>query len=365
MSTPAFTEPLYVGRPNIPPLREVEGLLGAAMSRRWLSNDGPLARSLEDALADRLGMAHCAVFSSGTAALVVVLRALDGSGPVVMPAFTFLGTARALDWEGFDLRFADINRADHMLDHRSAVSLASDDAVLLAVDIWGQVWEQGESPSHPPVVVDVAHSLGSSPPSGGRRAGAAALAGSLHATKIVSAGEGGFVATDDPALAARLRSMRNFGFSGADAPSGPGTNAKMSEVNAAFGLASLAHLDEYVAANRANYEAYRSVLDALPGVRLVPVGENSNANCQHVVIEVEPRMREPLVAHLEANNVIARRYFAPGCHRLGISSTVAYCPETDHVAARTVSLPTGTAVSPDAARRVGDLVAGYVTTGGP
>ena len=129
----------------------------------------------------------------------------------------------------------------------------------------------------------------------------------------------------------------------------------MSEINAAFGLASLDCLDAYVEANRRNYDEYSHTLTNVPGIRFVPVGANPNANCQYVVLEVAPALRDPLITFLEGHNVFARRYFFPGCHRLGFSPD-AHCPITDLVAAATVVLPTGTAVSPGMARQVADLV---------
>ena len=366
MNTPAFNPPLHVGRPNIPPMRQVERRLAGAVSRRWLSNDGMLVREFEAALARRLDVESCVLASSGTAALGLTLRALACGGTIAMPSFTFLGTVRSIEWLGIRPAFIDIRADDHLVDPDAVVPFRarSDVEAVIAVDLWGQTCQDvqlQECTSPKPLIIDVAHSLGSLTPAGCASRAATALVGSLHATKIATSGEGGFIGTNDARLADTARSMRNFGFAGADVTSGPGTNAKMSEINAAFGLASLECLDQYIEANRSNFVAYDEVFSTSSLARLIPVAANAHANCQYVVIEVDARHRDALITHLESHNVYARRYFYPGCHQL-VDGPSEPCPVTDEVAARTVALPTGTAVSPGDARCVAQMVLEFLAS---
>jgi dTDP-4-amino-4,6-dideoxygalactose transaminase len=181
---------------------------------------------------------------------------------------------------------------------------------------------------------------------------------SFHATKVASAGEGGAVTTDDADLAARLRLLRNFGFVHYDTVVGLGTNGKMSELAAAMGLTSLDSLDEFVAVNRHNHKQYARELDGVPGVSLLLYDEAESHNYHYVVLEVfsgdgsgpaAERWRDELVAVLHAENVLARRYFNPGCHRTApyrdeARTRNAALPTTEDLSARVLVLPTGTAI---------------------
>jgi len=157
-------------------------------------------------------------------------------------------------------------------------------------------------------------------------------------------------------LAAKIRLMKNFGFSNYDQVSYIGTNGKMTEVAAAMGLTSLESLDEFVDVNRTNYEQYRQQLTGVPGILMLPYDSAEKYNYQYIVLEIDENItgisRDQLVQILWAENVIARRYFYPGCHRMEPYATDY--PEaglllrvTDKVASRVITLPTGTAVGED------------------
>jgi dTDP-4-amino-4,6-dideoxygalactose transaminase len=192
---------------------------------------------------------------------------------------------------------------------------------------------------------------------------------SFHATKVVHAFEGGAVVTDDDDLAQRLKFLVNFGFAGEDRVEHLGTNGKMSEASAAMGLSSLDALDDVLARNRSNLAAYARGLAAVPGVHLMPHAEGSGHNCHYIVIEVDRARaglgRDELVAALRLENVFARRYFHPGCHRMqpyaGLFPRAGMTlPVTEAVGERVMVLPTG--LSMDAARigRLTDRIAGIV-----
>jgi dTDP-4-amino-4,6-dideoxygalactose transaminase len=179
---------------------------------------------------------------------------------------------------------------------------------------------------------------------------------SFHATKFVNTFEGGAITTNDGALAARIRLMKNFGFTGYDEVGYVGTNGKMTEIAAAMGLTSLESLPRFVETNRRNHALYREGLAGLEGVRLLRFDEVENHNFQYVVLEVDEEAaltRDELARVLWSENVIARRYFFPGCHRMEPYRTLdpaagERLPETAKVAARVLSLPTNTAIGPEA-----------------
>jgi dTDP-4-amino-4,6-dideoxygalactose transaminase len=177
---------------------------------------------------------------------------------------------------------------------------------------------------------------------------------SFHATKFFNTFEGGAVVTNDDDLAARVRLMKNFGFAGYDKVIYIGTNGKMTEVSAAMGLASLESMSDFIAANHKNYMLYRELLSGIPGVRVLSLDDVERSNYQYVVLEVDEAAsgisRDTLIKTLHAENIIARRYFYPGCHRM--EPYRSYFPHagillqnTEIVASKVLLLPTGTSIS--------------------
>lgn len=162
--------------------------------------------------------------------------------------------------------------------------------------------------------------------------------------------------TNEDGLAHRLRLMRNFGFEDVDKVVYLGTNGKMNEVSAAMGLTNLESLPTFICINRRNYDLYWRFLKKLPGIRLVAHSEEEQSNFQYIVLEVEEAAagisRDLLVKVLSAENVMARRYFHPGCHRMEpyrsyYPNAALLLPNTESLCQRVMSLPSGTATKAD------------------
>jgi len=179
---------------------------------------------------------------------------------------------------------------------------------------------------------------------------------SFHATKFLNTFEGGAVTTNDDDLAARIRLMKNFGFTGYDNVIYVGTNGKMSEISAAMGLTGLESMEEFIATNRSNYLKYKTELDGIPGIKLITYDEHERNNYQYIVLEIDEDVagisRDLLVDVLHAENVLVRRYFYPGCHRMEpyrshFPHAGLVLPETERLVQRVITLPTGTAVKPN------------------
>jgi dTDP-4-amino-4,6-dideoxygalactose transaminase len=195
---------------------------------------------------------------------------------------------------------------------------------------------------------------------------------SFHATKFFNTLEGGAVVTDDDGLAAKCRLMRNFGFAGYDNVICIGTNGKMSEVSAAMGLTLLESLDELVAVNRRHYRQYQRELEGIPGVHLAIYDEAEQCNYQYIILEIDETTarigRDQLAEILWAENVLARRYFYPGCHRMEpyrsyFPDAGQLLPETGKVAQRVLALPTGTAIGPDEVGKICQIIRMVVAHG--
>jgi dTDP-4-amino-4,6-dideoxygalactose transaminase len=356
--TPAFSDPLHVGRPNVGDRDRLLERISGILDSGWLTNDGPLVREFEGAVASLLGVRHCVATCNGTIALQIATRAAGLRGEVIVPSFTFVATAHALLWQGMKPVFCDVDPETHTLDPRRVEELVGErTSGILGVHLWGRPCAVDAltriADRHGLILLfDAAHAFGCSfdgRPIGGF--GAAEVL-SFHATKVVNAFEGGAVVTNDDELAGRARLLRNFGFVDYDSVAALGTNGKMSEASAAMGLTSLEARERFLAVNRRNHEAYRRGLAGLAGLRLHEYEERQAPNWHYVVLEVDAEIaglsRDLLLRVLWAENVLARRYFSPGCHRLEPYRSMPdepLLPVTQTLAERVLVLPTGTAVA--------------------
>jgi dTDP-4-amino-4,6-dideoxygalactose transaminase len=369
-AAPAFEEALHVGRPNMGDrdafMRHVEDIF----ERRWLSNDGPLVQEFEQKVAEHIGVKHCIAMCNGTIALEIAIRALGLEGEVIVPAYTFVATAHALQWQGITPVFADIDPATHTLDPEAVRRMITPrTSGIIGVHLWGRACAVEELQALADerglkLMFDAAHAFTNTHE--GRKIGnfGACEVLSFHATKFFNSFEGGAIVTNDDELARTMRLMRNFGFSGLDQVSYPGTNGKMIEIAAAMGLVNLDAIDDVVAANRANYRAYREVLAGIPGVSLVEYDERERNNYQYVIMEIGPECaasRDFLVDALRAENILARRYFWPGCHKMEPYRSLfphagLLLPHTEAVADRVIVLPTGQTMDAASIAVVGQVV---------
>lgn len=369
---PAFDELLHVGRPNIGDREAFLRYANEIFDRRWLSNDGPLLQEFEARVAAHLGVRHCVAMCNGTIALEIAIRALGLEGEVIVPSYTFVATAHALQWQGITPVFADVDPATHNISPAAVRRMITPRTTgIIGVHLWGRaapvVELQEIADEHKlGLMYDAAHAFSCTHQ--GRMIGnfGACEVLSFHATKFFNSFEGGAVVTNDDELAARMRLMRNFGFSGLDQVSHPGTNGKMIEIAAAMGLVNLEAIDKVIGANRANHQAYRAALDGIPGVRLLSYDETERNNYQYVILEVAPgcaASRDAIVNALRAENIMARRYFWPGCHKMEPYRSLfphagLVLPATEAVAASVIVLPTGETMD---AERIG-VVAQVVRT---
>jgi dTDP-4-amino-4,6-dideoxygalactose transaminase len=351
--SPAFAEPRHVGRPNVGDRSDLFDRIEGALDRRWLANDGPLVAEFERRIAELLEVDYCVATASATAGLQLVARALGLAGEVVMPSFTFVGTAHSLGWLGITPVFADIDRDTHSVDPAAVERVVtSRTSAILGVHLWGRSCDveslEAIAARHEiPLVLDAAQALGCSHrgvPIGGF---GRAEVFSFHATKVAGAGEGGAVTTNDRDLARRVRLMRNFGFTHYDTVALLGTNAKMPELSAAMGLTSLDSLQRFIAVNHENHDQYERELEDVSALRIVQYPPQDRQNYHYVVMEVAERsLRDDLITVLHAENVLARRYFAPGCHRMQpYAANPVRLPATEALADRVLVLPTGTATT--------------------
>jgi len=376
--SPAFQEKLHVGRPNIGNRARLLERISDLLDRRWLTNNGPYVQEFEQRIADMIGVKHCVAVCNGTVGLEIAIRAAGLGGEVIVPSMTFIATAHALQWQEITPVFCDIDPESHNIDPRCVEEMITPRTTgIIGVHLWGRpcdvellaeiAWRRNLK-----LLFDAAHAFGCSYK--GRMIGnfGDAEVFSFHATKFFNTLEGGAVVTNDDDLALKARLMKDFGFASYDNVVCIGTNGKMNEVSAAMGLTSLESLDEFVAVNCRNYKQYQRELDGIPGVSLVTYDETEKCNYQYIILEVDETItqvtRDQLVDILWAENVLARRYFYPGCHRMEpyrsyFPHAGLLLPETEKLVKRVLSLPTGIAIGSDEVSKICQIIRTVVTNG--
>lgn len=352
---PAFDSPLHVGKPNIGNRQALMSRISDILENGWLTNYGPMVKQFESALAGHIGVRHCVVMCNGTIALEIAIRALELKGEVIVPSFTFIATAHALQWQEITPVFADIDPSTHSLDPNSVEAMITPRTTgIIGVHLWGRPCQIEALQSiadryHLALLFDASHAFTCT--HHGIKIGnfGHCEVFSFHATKFFNCFEGGAVVTNDSELAAKMRLMKNFGFAGYDNVIYPGTNGKMTEICAAMGLTNLDSIDEFRKANKRNYDAYAKGLNAIQGLRLISYDETETCNYQYIVVEVGtefPLSRDAIIAVFHAENILARKYFWPGCHRM-LPYRAYYphagmlLPHTTEVSQRIIVLPTG------------------------
>src|SRR5438034_7774890 len=314
----AFDAPLHVGRPNIGDRRALLKRINDLLDRNWLTNDGPLLREFEQRVCGLIGVKHCIAVCNATVGLEIAIKATGLAGEVIVPSFTFIATAHALQWQQITPVFCDINPATHNLDPARVKDLITKRTTgIIGVHLWGRPCDVEAladiARRHKlKLLLDAAHAFACS--HNGQMIGSFGNAElfSFHATKFLNTFEGGAVVTNDDELARKIRLMRNFGFAGYDIVSSLGTNGKMSEVSAAMGLTSLESLEKFVAVNYRNYREYRQQLADVPGMSLLAFDEDEKCNYQYVVLAIDEHAmgitRDQLDDILWAENILSRRY---------------------------------------------------------
>lgn len=368
---PAFQEKLHVGRPNIGNRDSLMARINDMLDRKWLTNNGPFVQELERRIEKMLSVKHCVAMCNATVALEVVTRALDLKGDVILPSFTFIATAHALQWQGITPVFCDIDPNTHNIDPIQVEKMITSRTTgVIGVHLWGrccnvEALTEIAQKHRLKLLFDAAHAFGCSYKSRMIGGFGEAEVLSFHATKLFNTFEGGAVVTNNDELASKMRLMKNFGFLGYDNVIYIGTNGKMNEVSAAMGLTGLENLNSFISVNRDNYKLYQQELSDIPGVELVRYDEKEKCNYQYIILTIDEAIshvtRDRLIEILHAENVIARRYFYPGCHRMepyrsSFSHAGLFLSETEKLGKRVIALPTGTSVGYDEIKTICEII---------
>ena len=344
-------------RPNLVRFEKYRAYLQGIDERRLYSNFGPLNSRFEARILEEYfgGRGAVSTVNNATSGLMLALSLAKSPGRryAVMPSFTFPATPLAAIWAGLEPLFVDVRGDDFCISEASleeALRLHGDEvAAVVPYAAFGHPMDLAPYARLVargiPVVVDAAASFGAT------RAGAAFASGfagavvySFHATKAFGIGEGGLVYSADAELVARLREGANFGFGPDKICASPGLNAKLPEVAAAIGLATL---DEFPAKKRRRIEIYAWYRDELARHGLSSGGWAMQRQAGEVAHQFFPLLAPAGVSNvalqrsLAARGVEIRTYFRPPCHGQPAFERCARLalPETDALAERVLSLP--------------------------
>ncbi|HEX9890462.1 MAG TPA: DegT/DnrJ/EryC1/StrS family aminotransferase [Actinomycetota bacterium] len=365
---PAFPEGLPLARPSVPDIEAVVEDVRAILPTGMFTN-GKYVRELEERAAAYLGVRHCVAVSSCTAGLMLVLRASELTGEVVVPSFTFAATAHAVAWNGLRPVFADIDpRTLTLAPEAVERAVGTRTSAVLATHVYGTPADvEGLTDLARRrgirLFFDAAHGFGSL--HGGRHVGGFGDAEvfSLSPSKLLVAGEGGLVATGDDILAERIRIGRDYGNPGDYDMRFVGLNARMSEFHAAIALAYLDGLEERIERRNAIAAAYREALAAIPGISFpqVPAGDRSTYKDHTILVDPEAfgMDAEALGRALGAEGADTRRYYAPPVH---VHQAYRHLngahplPVTEATAERVLTLPMWSDMSDEQVRVLGEAV---------
>lgn len=338
------------------------------LASRQLTN-GRFVREFERAAANYLGAPHCVAVSSCTSGLVLTLAALELSGEVILPSFTFHATAHAIVWNGLRPVFVDCDPHTFCISSLAVRErISPDTAAIVAVHIFGNPadvleLEQIASDAGIPLIYDSAHAFGSKVGETHIGAFGAAEVFSLSPTKLLVAGEGGLVTTRDAALANRLRAARNYGDAGDSDPEIRGLNARMSEFHAALALRGIDGVETRVARRNEIRARYEERLSETPGISFQRIHQGNRSSCKDFQIVVAPEVfgcsRDAILHALRQRNIEARRYFWPPVHRQKLYASVwdgHPLPVTDSVSNSILNLPIYSSLRDDRVDAVCDAI---------
>jgi dTDP-4-amino-4,6-dideoxygalactose transaminase len=368
---PLFKEKFHVGFPNIGDRDKFIERINDILDRRWLTNNGQYVQELEKRIASMVSAKHCIAMSNGTVALEIAIRALGISGEVIIPSFTFIATAHSLQWQEITPIFCDIDPETHNIDPIKVEQMITPrTSAIIGVHVWGrpcniEALTEIAGKYKLKLLFDAAHAFGCSYKNRMIGTFGDAEVFSFHATKYINTFEGGAVVTNNDELAAKIRLMKNFGFAGYDNVIYIGTNGKMDEVAAAMGLTNLDSMKHFISVNNRNYKHYIQELAGIPGIKPVIYDESEACNYQYIILEIDEDItgisRDRMIEILHAENILARRYFYPGCHQMEpyrsyFPHTHLLLPDTIRLVQRVLSLPTGTNVGTDDISKICQII---------
>jgi dTDP-4-amino-4,6-dideoxygalactose transaminase len=334
---------MNVTKTYLPPIEEYTRILQRAWDKNWLTNRGELVQELEQQLKDFLDVRHLTLTTNGTLPIQIAIKALDLKGEIITTPFSYVATTSSIAWEGCKPVFVDIHPEYLTIDEKLIeVAITENTSAILATHVFGnpchvEAIEAIAQKHNLKVIYDAAHCFGVSYLGKSLLSFGDVSTCSFHATKILHTGEGGCYVTNDKDLGDKLDLFHNFGHQGADIVC-LGTNAKMSELQAAMGLAVFAHFEEIKEGRKKAVERYDEVLNVKNSQRL-KLREGTDWNYHYYPLILESFEQMIKVKHtLNESGVFPRRYFYPSLNKLNYVQK-SDCPISESISSRILCLP--------------------------
>src|SRR5659263_379349 len=270
-----LNKPIYVTQPALPPLEEFTELLKQIWDNKILTNNGPFHQQFEKELANYLGVKYISVFANGTLALMTALQALRITGEVITTPFSFVATTHSLWWNNIKPVFADIESNTFNLDpEKVEAAITPQTTAIMPVHVYGNpcnldALQKIADTYGLKLIYDAAHAFGVKVNGNSVLNYGDLSILSFHATKVFNTIEGGAIICQDEKTKKRIDFLKNFGFADEVTVIEPGINAKMNELQAAYGLLQLKYVDENISKRKTITELYREKLTDIPGVKFL------------------------------------------------------------------------------------------------
>lgn len=315
------SKPTYVTKPSLPPLDEFVESLKEIWDSKWLTNNGKFHQQLEKEMAVYLGVKYVSLFTNGTLALMTALQVLRITGEVITTPYTFVATTHSLNWNGIKPVFVDVDPVYGNLDpHKIEAAITPKTTAIVPVHVYGNPAEVDKIQDIADiyglkVIFDAAHAFGINYNGQSILNFGDLSILSFHATKVYNTIEGGAIICHDEKTKKRIDYLKNFGFADETTVIAPGINAKMNEVQAAYGLLQLKYLKDNIQKSRKIAEIYDKELGPMKGVRILKHHPEVDHNYSYYPIFVDEKKygksRDELYEYLKENNIYGRRYFYP------------------------------------------------------
>ncbi|MCF8299059.1 MAG: DegT/DnrJ/EryC1/StrS family aminotransferase [Saprospiraceae bacterium] len=312
---------ITVTQPSLPKLDEFIPYLEEIWQSKWLTNNGKFHNELEQALAEFLGVKYVSLFSNGTLALISALQVLRITGEVITTPYTFVATTHALHWNGIKPVFVDIEQDFANIDSQKIeAAITPKTTAIVPVHVYGnpcnvEKIEKIADTYGLKVIYDACHAFGVNYKGNSLLNHGDLSVLSFHATKVFNTFEGGAIICHDKKTKKRIDYLKNFGFADETTVIAPGINAKMNEVQAAFGLLQLKHVKENIVKRRIISELYTNKLKNISGIKTLPLHPDTEYNHPYYPILIDEKEygmgRDQLYEHLKSKNIYGRRYFYP------------------------------------------------------
>lgn len=353
-------ERINVTKTFLPEQSEYQKILSRSWDKSWITNRGELVLELENKIKSQYNITNILATTNGTLPLQIAIKCLALKGDIITTPFSYVATTSSIIWEGCTPVFVDIDINTFNIDPLKIESaITPDTSAILATHVFGNpcdidAIEKIAKKHNLKVIYDAAHCFGVSYKGQSIFEYGDVSTCSFHATKIFHTGEGGALFAKDKALFDKLYYHHNFGHKGATDFHGLGVNAKISELQAAMGLAVFPYIDSIFERRETLYKLYKKELKGK--VKFQKIESNCDYNYSYipVVLKSEEQLLQ-VIKELNNNNIFPRRYFNPSLNTIDyVNGDVM--PISEDISNRILCLPLYFDLGEENVIRISDLI---------